>query len=79
MKHHELATSSPNTLDRLDGIRTHPVGRRRAKAGVRQSELLADLFVWLDAELRRVLAFAGQAFGALARCSKVCALTPEPN
>jgi hypothetical protein len=79
MKHGELATYRSNVLDRLDAIRMQPGSRRIAKACLHKSELLADMFMWLDAALRRVLAHAGQASGAVARCSKVRAVTPEPN
>ena len=77
MKHDELTTYRSNALDRLDAIRMHPGGRRIAKACLRKSELLAEMFMWLDTELRRVLAFAGQACGAVARSSKVRAVTPN--
>jgi hypothetical protein len=79
MKHIELPTSRPNTLDQLDGIRIYPAGRRMANACLRESELLADVSMWLDTEPRRILAYAGRAFGAVARCSKVRAETLEPN
>jgi hypothetical protein len=79
MKHYELTTNSSNTLGRLDEIRMHARGRRIAKACSRKSEPLADMFMWLGAELRCVLAFAGLAFGALICRSKVRAVALEAN
>jgi hypothetical protein len=81
MKLGELPTYSSNALDRLDAIRMHPGGRRIAKTCLRKSELLALMFMRLDrldTQLHRVLAYAGRAFGAVARC-KVRAETLEPN
>jgi hypothetical protein len=79
MKSIEPAPNRLNTLDQLRQIRMGPNERRLAKAYLRQAELLADMFMWVDAELQRRLGFAGHGIGALARRSKVRALTPEPN
>ena len=79
MKPYEPATNRLNTLDRLDQIRMSASDRRMAKAYLRQAELLADMLMWVDAGLRRVLGFAGHGIGALARRSRMRDVTPELN
>lgn len=79
MKSSVPATNRVNTLDRLNQIRMSPSERRMAKAYLHQAELLVDMLMWVDAELRRVLWFVGQGIGVLARRSKLHAAMAEPS
>ena len=79
MKPYEQATNSLSTLDRLDQIHMSPGERRMARAYLRQGELLADILMRVDADLRHVFGLVGRGIGAFARRSKVPVVTPEPN
>ena len=73
------ATSRLSTLAQLDQIRMSPGERRVARAYLRQAELLADMLMRIDADLRHAFAFAWRGIGALAGRGKVAAVRPEPN
>ncbi len=79
MKPYEQAINSVSTRYQLDQVRMSPDERRMARAYLRQAELLADVLMRVDAELRRVFGFVGRGMGAVARRSKAPAVTPEPN
>ena len=78
MRSDEQAANQLSTRDQLDQVRMRPGERQRARAYLRQAELLADMLLRVDATRCRILNFVGTAFGAVARRSKVRAATPEP-
>lgn len=79
MKPYEQTTNSVSAVDQLDQIRMSPAERKMAKAYLRLAELLADMLMRVDAELRRACGFVGRGVVALAHRSKVSAVRPEPN
>jgi hypothetical protein len=80
MKPYEPATSSLSTLDRLDQVRMSPGERRMARAYLRQAELLAEILMRVDADLRHVFGFVGARLQRFCtRRSKVPAVAPERN
>ena len=79
MKPQQQATNCLSTLAQLDQIRMSPGERRMARAYLRQAELLADVLMRVEADLRHVLGFAWRGIGALGRRSKVPGVRPELN
>ncbi len=79
MQPYGQTTNCVSTRDQLDQVRMRQCERQRARAYLRQSELLADMLLRVDADVRRILGFVGRGIGAFARRSKVRAATPEPN
>ena len=77
MKPYEQARLS--TLDQLDQVHMNPGERRMARAYLRQAELLADLLMRLDADLRHAFGFVGRGIGAVSARGKVSAARPEAN
>lgn len=77
MNPYEQATTSVNTLDQLDQIRMSPGERRMARAYLLQSELLADMLMRAEAELRAAFGYAGRGIGAFVRRGKVPAARAE--
>lgn len=78
MRPDEQAANHLSTRDQLDQVRMRPGERQRAKAYLRQAELLADMLLRVDVDLCRILNFVGTDIGAVARRSNVRAVTPEP-
>ncbi len=70
MKPYEQATNSLSTVVRLDQIRMSPDKRRIARASMRQAELIANMLMRANDDLRRVFGLVGRAISALARRSK---------
>lgn len=79
MKPYEQATNRLSTCDQLDQVRMSPGERRMAEAYLRQAELLADMLMRVDAELRQVFGFVGRGIGAIAGRAKVPGVRPEAN
>jgi len=79
MKPYEQATNSVSACHQLDQVRMSPAERRMARAYLRQAELLADLLLCADADLRRVFGFVGRGISALAHRSKLPPVRPAPN
>lgn len=77
MKPYEQATNSVNTLAQLDQVRMSPGERRMARAYLLQAELLADMLMRADAELRAAFGYAGRGIAALVRRGKVSAARAE--
>lgn len=77
MKPYQQAINSVTTLEQLDQIRMSPGGRRMARAYLRQSELLADMLMRADAELRAAFGYAGRGIAAFVRRGKVPAARAE--
>lgn len=77
MKPSEHGTNSSSMVDRLDQIRMSPHERRMARASLGQAELLADMLLRANEDLRRVFGLVTRGISALARRSKVPAATPE--
>jgi hypothetical protein len=77
MKQDEAATRSLSTVDRLYQIRMSPYDLRIARASLLQAELIADLLIRANDDLRRVFGFVGRGIGALARRNKVSPLAPK--
>jgi len=79
MKPYEPVTDRLSTLNQLDQIRMSPGARRTAKACLRQAELLADMLMRVDAELRHAIGFAARGIAAFARRSRRPVARPQPN
>jgi hypothetical protein len=79
MKLCEYGKTSVSTLDRLDQIRMSPSERQRARAYLRQAELLADILIRVDADLRLMFGFVGRGISAFAHRGKPPHVTPQPN
>jgi hypothetical protein len=79
MKAYEHATNSLGAVDRLDQIRMSPAERRMALASMRQAELIAEMLIRANEDLRQVFGFVRRVIGVLAHRSKVPAVRPEPN
>ena len=77
MKPYEQATNSLSTVDRLDQIRMSPDERRTARASMRQAELIADVLMRANEDLRHVFGLVGRAISALARRGKVSPAVAE--
>jgi hypothetical protein len=77
MKPSEQAANGSSTIDRLDRIRMSPDERRIARASMLQAELIADLLMRANKDLRHVLGFIGRCIGALAHRSKVSPVARE--
>lgn len=77
MKPYEQATNSLSAVDRLDQIGMSPDKRRMARASMRQAELIADMLIRANEDLRHVFGFIGRGISALPRRSKVSPLAPE--
>jgi hypothetical protein len=77
MKAYEPATNSLSTVARLDQIRMNPDARRMARASLRQAELIAEMLMRANEDLRHVFGFIGRGISALARRSKVSPVAPE--
>jgi hypothetical protein len=71
------ATNNLGTADGLARIRMSPGKRRMARASMRQAELIVDLLMRANDDLRRVFGFVRRGINALARRSKVPAVAPE--
>jgi hypothetical protein len=77
MKPSEQAANGSGTIDRLDRIRMSPDERRMARASMHQAELIADMLMRANEDLRHILGFIGRGIGALARRSKVSPAAPQ--
>ncbi len=77
MKPSEQATYTSSTVDRLDQSRIRTRERRMARAYFGQSELLADMLLRANEDLRHVFGLVTRSIGALVRRSKVSTATPE--
>lgn len=77
MRPYQQSMDSVNTLEQLDQIRMSPGERRMARAYLRQSELLADLLLRADAELRAAFGYAGRGIAAFVRRGKAPAARAE--
>jgi hypothetical protein len=77
MKPYEPATNVLSTADRLDQVCMSPHARRIAKTSLLQAELLADMLMCAYAELSHLFRFVSSGISAIARGSKVSAVTPH--
>jgi hypothetical protein len=78
MKHlYEQETNSLGAGDRLDQIRLSPAERRMARASMRQAELIAEMLMRANKELRQVFGFVRRCSSSLARRSKASVASPE--
>jgi hypothetical protein len=77
MKPYDPATSRQTNADRLDAIRLSPSERRTARASMRQAELIVDMLIRANDDLRKCFEFVARGIGALARRRKVSAVGPK--
>lgn len=77
MKQDEPATRSLSVVDRLEQIRMSPSELRIARASLLQAELIADMLIRANDDLRRVFGFVGRGIGALARRNQVSPVAPK--
>ena len=66
MKLYDQTASSPGAFDRVDQTRMSPHERRMALAPILPAELIADMLIRANADLRRVFGFIGRGISALA-------------
>jgi hypothetical protein len=77
MKPYEQARLS--TLDQLDQVHMSPSERRMARAYLRQAELLADVLMRLDANIRHAFGVIGRGLGAVTSRGKISAASSEAH
>jgi hypothetical protein len=77
VKPSESETNSLSPGDCLDRIRMSPDQRRMARASMRQAELIVDMLMRANDDLRRIFGFIGHGIGAVARRGKLVPAAPE--
>jgi hypothetical protein len=73
----DKAASRIGTIDGLDRVCMSPDQRRLAQASLRQAELLADMLLRANDDLRKVFRILQRGIGILARRSKVSPFASE--
>jgi hypothetical protein len=73
----DKAASRIGTIDRLGQVPMSPDQRRLARASLRQAELLADMLIRANEDLRKVFGILRRARVPIPRRSKVSPLAPE--
>jgi len=77
MKSYATATNSLSALDPLSEVRMRPDQRREARASMRQAEMLTDMLLRVNHDLRHALGFVWRGIVAAAQRSKSSASAPE--
>jgi len=76
MKAYETAASSNSLVEGLDQIRMSPEARRSARASIQQGELIAEMLMRANEDLRQTFGFVRRAIGAFGHRSKATAAVP---
>lgn len=76
MKSVDQVTENVIATDRLDHIRLSPGERRAAQSSLRQGELIAEMLIRANEDLRRLFSLIGRGVGAVLNRNKPSTTTP---